>query len=69
MEFFTFEPSEFQILEEIEFDELIQRPERIRFYTVQEQTTDAYERMLPRGRVTRFQREEVQREVDRLKEL
>jgi hypothetical protein len=69
MEFFTFEPSEFQILEEIEFDETVQRPERIRFYTLQEQTTDAYERMLPRGRVTRFQREEVQKEVDRLKEL
>ena len=69
MEFFTFDPTEFQILEEIEFDETVQRPERIRFYTVQEQTTDAYERMLPRGRVTRFEREEVQRDVDRLKEL
>ena len=69
MDFFTFDPTEFQILEEIEFDETVQRPERIRFYTLQEQTTDAYERMLPRGRTTRFQREEVQRDVDRLKEL
>ncbi len=69
MEFFTFDPTEFQILEEIEFDETVQRPERIRFYTLQEQTTDAYERLLPRGRLTRFQREEVQREVDRLKDL
>jgi hypothetical protein len=69
MEFFTFDLTEFQVLEDIEFDETIQRPERIRFYTVQEQTTDAYERMLPRGRVTRFQREEVQREIDRLNEL
>ena len=69
MEFFTFDPTEYQVLEEIEFDETIQRPERIRFYTVQEQTTDAYERMLPRGRATRFQRDEVQKEIDRLKEL
>lgn len=69
MDIFTFDPTEFQILEEIDFEETVQRPERIRFYTLQEQTTDAYERMLPRGRTTRFQREEVQKEVDRLKEL
>lgn len=69
MEFFTFEPGDFQVLEDIEFDETIQRPEKIRFFTVSEQTTDAYEKLMPRGRVTRFQREEVRTEVDRLREL
>jgi hypothetical protein len=66
----SFDPSELQVLEDnIEFDELIQRPETIRFYTVQEQTTDAFEKLVPKGKITRFQREQVQREVDRLKDL
>lgn len=66
----TFDPSDLQVLEDnIEFDELIQRPETIRFYTVQEQTTDAFEKLVPKGKITRFQREKVQREVERLKDL
>jgi hypothetical protein len=69
MEFFTFEASDFQVLEDIEFDEAIQRPEAIRFYTATEQTADAYEKMVPVGKVTRFQREEVRKEIDRLKDL
>lgn len=69
MEFFNFEPNEFQVLEDIEFDETIQRPEKIRFFTVSEQTTDAYEKLMPRGRATRFQREEVRKEIDRLQVL
>lgn len=69
MEFFTFDPSELQVLEDIEFDETIQRPEKVRFFTLSEQTTDAYEKLMPRGRVTRFQREEVRREIDRLQSM
>lgn len=68
-EFFNFDPTDFQVLEDIEFDETIQRPEKVRFYTFVEQTTDAYEKLMPRTRVTRFQREEVQREVARLQDL
>jgi hypothetical protein len=69
MEYFDFDPSEFQILEDIEFDETIQRPERIRFYTLTEQISDAYEKLLPRGRTTRFQREEVRKNIDRVQDL
>jgi hypothetical protein len=65
----TFTPEEYQILEDIEFDETIERPEAIRFYTLPEQTTDAYEKLMPRGRTTRFQRDKVRLEVDRLQEL
>lgn len=66
----TFDPSEFQVLEDnIEFDELIQRPEKVRFYTLQEQTTDAFEKLVPKGKVTKFQREKVQKEVDRIRDL
>jgi hypothetical protein len=69
MEFLTFDPSEYRVLEDIEFDETIQRPEAIRFYTLEEQTTDAFEKLLPAGRVTSFQRLELQNQVDRLKDL
>lgn len=68
-EFFNFEPSEFQVLEDIEFDETIQRPEKVRFFTLEEQTFDAFERMLPKGRVTKYQIRELEKEVDRLKDL
>ena len=69
MEFFNFDPSEFQVLEDIEFDETIQRPEKIRFFTLSEQTTDAYEKLMPRGRATRFQRDEIRKEIERLQDL
>jgi len=65
----NFTPEEYQILEDIEFDETIERPEAVRFYTLSEQTTDAYEKLIPRGRTTRFQRDKVKRDVDRLQEL
>ena len=69
MEFFTFSPEDFQVLEDIEFDEEVQRPEKIRFYTLEEQTVDAFERMVPRGRVTKFQLNRLKDEVDRVKNL
>lgn len=65
----NFTPEEFQILEDIEFEETIQRPEKIRFYTLPEQTTDAYEKLVPKGKVTRFQRDKVRAEVDRMQAL
>lgn len=65
----TFTPEEYQVLEDIEFDETIERPEAVRFYTLDEQTTDAYEKLMPRGRTTRFQRDKVRKDVDRLQEL
>jgi hypothetical protein len=68
-ELFTFEASEFQIIEEIEYDETIQRPEEIRFYTLQEQVTDAFEKMIPKERTTKFQIEVVKKEAERLKDL
>jgi len=69
MEFLTFEPGEYQVLEDIEFDETIQRDERIRFFTLEEQAVDAFEQMVPRGRTTRYQLEQVQKRVDRYADL
>lgn len=66
---FTFTPEEYQVLEDIEFEEEVQRPEKIRFYTFEEQTADAYDRMLPRGKVTLFQKEKLRYELDMMEYL
>jgi hypothetical protein len=66
---FIFKPSEFIIVEELEYDETIQRPEAIRFYTLEEQVGDAYDKMVPRGRTTKFKLEVLRKEVDRLRQL
>jgi hypothetical protein len=68
-EYFTFEPGDVQILEEIEFDETIQRPERVRFYTLDEQVTDAFDKLLPKGKVTKVQIETLEKTVERLRDL
>lgn len=66
---FVFEPSEFRVLEDIEYDETIQRPEEIRFFTLDEQVGDAYEKMVPRGRTTKFELEVLRKEAERMREL
>lgn len=68
-EFLNFDSKDFQVLEEIEFDERIQRPEKIRFFTLDEQVTDAFERMLPKGRISKFQIETISKEVDNIRDL
>lgn len=68
-EVFEFEVKDFQVVEDIEYDETIQRPETIRFYTLNEQVTDAYEKLVPKGRTTRFQLEVLKNEVERLRDL
>ena len=68
-ELFTFEPAEFQVLEDLEYDETIQRPEEIRFFTLDEQVGDAYEKMVPRGRTTKFELELVKKEAERFRSL
>lgn len=68
-EVFEFKAEDFQVLEDIEYDETIQRPETIRFYTLDEQVTDAYEKLVPKGRTTKFQLEVLKNEVERLRDL
>lgn len=69
MELFNFEPDEFRVLEDIDFDETIQRPEKIRFYTLSEQTSDAYEKLLPKGRTTRYQKDLIRKDIDQIQAL
>lgn len=68
-EFFNYDPSDFQVLEDLEFDETIQRPEKVRYYTIDEQLADAYEKMIPKERVKSFQLQKLKKETDRMREL
>jgi hypothetical protein len=62
-----FDPaSEFKILETFEFQEEIQRPESLRFYTLDEQLLDYIEKSLPEGKATQFQLKELQLKRERL---
>ena len=64
-----FDPAtEFQILETFNFEEEIQRPEALRFYTLDEQLLDYVEKSMPKGKASRYQLQELQRERERLEE-
>ena len=69
-EFFTFEAKDVQVLGEVVFEEETQRPMSTRFYTLDEQVSDSYEKMVPRDkRVTKFKLKELEKEVERYREL
>jgi len=69
-EFFTFEAKDVQVLGEVVFDEETQRPAATRFYTLDEQVSDSYEKMVPREkRVTKFQLKELEKQVERYRDL
>jgi hypothetical protein len=61
-----FDPaSEYEVIEEFEFDELVQRPSEIRFFTLQEQAADLIEKLLPTtGRVAKGVIRKAEYEVD-----
>jgi hypothetical protein len=61
-----FDPAtEFTILDEFEHDELIQRPESLRFYSLQEQTTDILQKLLPtKGKPSKGALKKAEYEVD-----
>ena len=62
-----FEPSEYEILETFDFEEEVQRPEYSRFYTLEEQLTDFFERSLPERKPTKFEQKELRNLKDRIK--
>lgn len=62
----NFDASEFIVLEDgIDVNESIERPERIRFYTLDEQEVDAFEKLTPKGRVSQYKRDVLQNELER----
>ena len=69
-EFLSFDKDEFVVIEGgIEFEEPVQREERVRFYTKKEQEQDAFERIMPKGRSTLAQRNSARNEVLRYSDL
>lgn len=63
----VFEPSEFEVLEIFDFEEEIQKPEETRFFTLDAQLTDFFEKTLPKGKVTKHEIKELKIYKDRLK--
>jgi hypothetical protein len=62
----TFNPqSEFEIIEEFEFDEDVQRPEAVRFFTYTEQAGDFMEKLLPKqGKVSKGDVRAAEKQID-----
>lgn len=69
--FIRFDPaSEFEILETLDFEEEIQRPESLRFFTLDEQLLDYFDKVLPKkGKVTKFEYNRISNQVDRLRDI
>ena len=63
----VFEPSDFEILETFDFEEEVQKPEETRFFTLDAQLTDYFEKTLPKGKVTKHEIKELKVLKDRLK--
>jgi hypothetical protein len=69
--FIHFDPaSEFEVIENIDFEEEISRPESLRFYTLDEQLLDYFDKVLPKkGKVTKFEYTKISQEVDRIRDI
>jgi hypothetical protein len=66
----TFDPAtEFQVLETYDdFEEAIQKPLELRYFTLDEQLQDYFEKALPKKlKITSRDRKLLEREVDRIK--
>jgi len=64
----VFDPAEFEVLETFDFEEDIQRPEQTRFYTLDEQLIDFFDKMMPKRKITKFEIKELKQYRDRIKE-
>ena len=69
--FIQFDPaSEFEILETIDFEEEVQRAESLRFFTLDEQLLDYFNKVLPtKGKVSKFEYTRISTQVDRLRDI
>lgn len=66
----VFEPSEFEIIDTITFEEELERPEELRFFTLSEQLDDYFNKVLPKKKyITRAEYKKIQNEVDRIQIL
>jgi len=64
----VFDPTEFEVLETFDFEEEVQRPEATRFYTLDEQLIDFFDKMMPKRKATKFEIKELKQLRDRIRE-
>ena len=64
----TFDVAEFEVLETFQYEEEVQRPENLRFFTLEEQLLDYFEARMPPGKPTKFQLQKLEIEQDRVKD-
>ena len=51
-DFLEFDPAtEFQVIDTFEFEELVQRPEELRLFTLEEQLLSYFDVRLPKGKL------------------
>jgi hypothetical protein len=69
--FIRFDPaSEFEVIESFDFEEEIARPESLRFFTLDDQLKDYFEKVLPKkGKITKFEYNKISQEIERLREI
>lgn len=65
----TFESSEYEVLENIEFQEEVTRPQELRFFTLDEQLRDFFEKSLPSGKPTKYQIKELSYDRERIRTM
>lgn len=66
----SFDPGiEFEILDTFDFEEEIQRPENLRFFTLEEQLFDYFEKRLPKGKIEKAEIKRLSKEIDRFREV
>lgn len=68
-QYLEFTDAEYQELDTFTFQETIEKSEQMRFYTLNEQEVDAYEKLLPKGRVSIAQRNKTKHEVSFIRDL
>ena len=65
-----YEPSEFEIIETFDFEEEVQRPEELRFFTLDEQLIDYFQQVLPKKKhVEKAEYKKIEKEVSRIREM
>ena len=62
--------SDFEVLERIDFEEEIQRPDELRFFTLDEQLLDYFEKVLPKKKhISKFEYQKIAKDSDRIRNL
>jgi len=63
-----YEPSEFKVIETFEFEEQVQTPEELRFFSLEEQLEDFFQKSVPKKKhVLKAEYAKIKKEVDRLR--